>query len=456
MPHSRQATRALRAVAVVAVGCAVLMRGTRADAQELGSSVDSGPAVLATDGALRLALLYDAVRVSSPRLRVAEAQARASAAQALSATRPPDPRIQLGFMNRELPGLAPMDPLGMTQIQVMQMLPTAGKLGLAAEIARTRTIGAELRARDLAWEIRAEVASAFYEVYRAERSVSIARRSRLLMENVAAVADAMYRVGEVPQADVLKARVEVARMTEEITVMEAMRRVALARLGGLLDRPLADSTPPAALPVFPASLSALAELEDIALQGRPMLLAGDAELAAAETARTLARREIVPDLEVGLQYGQRAGAMGVERMGSLMLGASVPIFARQRQLPMRAEADAMRAMAVADLAAMRAETRARIGAAYAEWQRARNLQTLYRSTVLPQARAAVEAALASYRVGGVNLMTLLDNQVTVNRYEQELAALEAMEGVALAELEMLMGRELFDATGARETPGDRS
>ena len=208
--------------------------------------------------------------------------------------------------------------------------------------------------------------------------------------------------------------------------------------------------------MFPASLSALAELEDIALQGRPMLLAGDAELAAAEAARTLARREIVPDLELGFQYGQRTGAMGVERMGSLMLGASVPIFARQRQLPMRAEADAMRAMAVADLAAMRAETRARIGAAYAEWQRARNLQTLYRSTVLPQARAAVEAALASYRVGGVNLMTLLDNQVTVNRYEQELAALEAMEGVALAELEMLMGRELFDATGVRETPGDRS
>jgi len=75
--------------------------------------------------------------------------------------------------------------------------------------------------------------------------------------------------------------------------------------------------------------------------------------------------------------------------------------------------------------------------------------------VLPQARAAVEAALASYRVGGVNLMTLLDNQVTVNRYEQELAAIEAMEGVALAELEMLMGRELFDAAGGRETPGDR-
>jgi len=188
---------------------------------------------------------------------------------------------------------------------------------------------------------------------------------------------------------------------------------------------------------------------------RPMLLAGDAELAAADASRTLAYRELFPDVEIGLQYGQRAGAMGPERMGSLMLGTSVPIFARQRQLPMRAEADAMREMAAADLRAMRAETRALLGAAYAEWQRARNLQRLYRSTVLPQARASVEAALASYRVGGVNLMTLLDNQATVNRYEQELAALEAMEGMALAELEMLMGRELFDANRRADSPREQ-
>ena len=54
-----------------------------------------------------------------------------------------------------------------------------------------------------------------------------------------------------------------------------------------------------------------------------------------------------------------------ERMGSLMLGVSIPIFARDRQLQMRDEANAMKAMAEADVAAMRAETRGRIGEAYA-------------------------------------------------------------------------------------------
>ena len=105
----------------------------------------------------------------------------------------------------------------------------------------------------------------------------------------------------------------------------------------------------------------------------------------------------------------------------------------------------MRAMAEADLAAMWAETRGRIGELVAELQRARSLAQLYRATVLPQAEATVSSALAAYRVGSIPLMSLLDDRMTVNRYRQELFALEADEGKAWAELEMLVGRALLDA-----------
>ena len=136
--------------------------------------------------------------------------------------------------------------------------------------------------------------------------------------------------------------------------------------------------------------------------------------------------------------------MGTERMGSLMVGASVPVFARSRQLRMREETTAMREMAQADLAAMRGDTRARVAESYADLTRARNLATLYRNTVLPQAEATASSALAMYRVGSVDFMTLLDNRMVVNRYRQELFRLEAEEGQSWAELEMLLGRQLFD------------
>ena len=76
------------------------------------------------------------------------------------------------------------------------------------------------------------------------------------------------------------------------------------------------------------------------------------------------------------------------------------------------------------------------------------LGALYRGTILPQAHTTVSAALAAYRVGSVDFMTLLDDQMTVNQYRQDLFALEAQRGEALAELEMLLSRPLFNPDDA--------
>ena len=92
---------------------------------------------------------------------------------------------------------------------------------------------------------------------------------------------------------------------------------------------------------------------------------------------------------------------------------------------------------------MRAQTRGDVSSAYAALTRARNLATLYRGTIIPQADATVASALAAYRVGAVDFMTLLDDRMTINTYWQELHVLEAEQGKSWAELEMLLGRELI-------------
>jgi outer membrane protein TolC len=102
---------------------------------------------------------------------------------------------------------------------------------------------------------------------------------------------------------------------------------------------------------------------------------------------------------------------------------------------------------------MRAETRGKIGEAYAALTRARSLTQLYRTTVLPTAEATVASALAAYRVGSVDFMTLLDDRMTVNKYRQELFVLEADQGKAWAELEMLTGRALIDPNTSRNQVG---
>ena len=186
-----------------------------------------------------------------------------------------------------------------------------------------------------------------------------------------------------------------------------------------------------------------------------MLQAGGEDVHAAVAAERLASREIWPDLTLGIQYGWRPMDDGTDHMVSLMLGFRLPIWAGSRQLAMRRETRAMRDMASAELAAMAATTRGRVGELDAEVHRDRALLQLYRTTVLPQAGATVASALTAYRVGGVDFMTLLDSRMGENRYRQEIARLEAELGRAIAELEMLVATELLSPPAPQlGAPGD--
>ena len=450
-------TRSRRIVRRCEILTSALLGGLALSAQPFAESSAQTPAPVAANAPVRLGELYARVGRDNPRISAAQALVRAAQARVPGAKRPPDPQLQLGFMNYSLPGLTPMVPLGMTQLQVMQMVPLGGKLTLAGRVAGAQAEATAERTQDVVWELRGQTAMAFYDLYATDRQLDVARETLRLLQDIARTAESMYRVGEGRQADVLRAQVEIAKMTEDTLRMQAMRQTMVARLNALLNRGADEQLVDAARPLFPDSMPARAWLDSVASNGRPMIRAGLHDVRAAEASSALARKEIIPDLQIGVQYGRGATTMidpsGMtstrsENMGSLMIGASIPLFARDRQYQMRNEANAMKAMAEADLSAMRAETRGKIGEAYADLSRARELARLYRTTVLPQAEATVSSALSSYRVGKVDFMTLLDDQMTVNKYRQELFGLEADEGKAWAELEMLTGRELIDSNSS--------
>lgn len=402
---------------------------------------------------LTLAEVFRILDAGSPRLEAARQMALAAEARIKPVSTLGDPQLQFGLMNRNLPSLGLQDPLGMYQVQLMQMIPIAGQLGLAARAAKAQAGAARARAAELGWELRARAAMAFYEIYQLDRTIEVGVATQGLLRDIATTARTMYSVGQGRQADVLRAQVEIDRMSEEIARMQAMRDAAAARLNALLDRPTETAVPTPAFPRFPRDLAPADSLERLALARRPMLTAGESEVTAAVAVERRARREIWPDLQLGVQYGQRPMTVGTDRMVSLMLGFSVPIWAGRRQLQMRRESEAMRLGAEAELRAMRAETRGRLGELTTLVRRTRELRALYVTTILPQAEATVSAALSAYQAGEVDLPMLLDARMTVNRYRQQVFQLDAEEGTALAELEMLLGQPLFDPGVTEPPPG---
>ena len=66
-----------------------------------------------------------------------------------------------------------------------------------------------------------------------------------------------------------------------------------------------------------------------------------------------------------------------------------------------------------------------------------DIAEITRGPRLPQAEAAVSAALGAYRVGQLEATTLIESRLAVNRYEIERLRLAAEHRQALAEIDAL-------------------
>jgi len=269
-----------------------------------------------------------------------------------------------------------------------------------------------------------------------DRSITIMERTRELLRDFFQISQTMYAVGEGLQQDVLRAQVAVAQMTEDLTVMNQRRVAMAARLNSLLGRDAGTPIGDLVLPAVGGAIASVDSLLTIASEQRPALQAAHERTRAAAAGYQAARRELFPDIMVSLAYGQRPQ---YDDMGTLMIGFSLPLWSGSKQLPMRREMAAMQAMEGAMAQDLYNDTFAELTEARAEAERARDLGALYATAILPQARASVESALSAYRVGRVNYMTLVENEMTVNRYEIELVRIAAQYHQAVARIDALLG-----------------
>jgi len=383
----------------------------------------------------RLADAVALARAANPMLQAARLGAAAAAERIGPAGTLPDPRLELSFMNRRIGDLgSTMEPMTMNQIQASQVVPWPGKLGFSRERAEHQAAAAGFDAAEAERMVVARVRGLYYRAAYVDRAIAIMQRTRTLLRDFVTVTQTRYAVGEALQQDVLQAQVAVARMTEDLAVMDAERVALASRLNALLDRPADQAVDALELPSVTDPILPAEALMRLARQNRPALAAADQRAQAAQAAIRLADRERYPDLMLGLQYG---GRPRYDNMASLMLGVSVPVWAGRKQNAMRRESRAMEAMARAEALALANETFARLAELAAMAERSRNLAQLYATSILPQARAAVEGALAAYRVGRVDFMSLIENQMTVNRYETERVRLLAAYQTARAEIDAL-------------------
>jgi outer membrane protein TolC len=378
-------------------------------------------------------------RLANPMLQAARYRADAAAERVPQAGALPDPMLSFGMRNWVARDWSASAPMSANVIQLTQRFPWPGKLGFSEERAERLAEAQLLDAAETEVALYARVKSVYYQLAYIDRSIVIMQNTRELLRNFLEVASTMYAVGSGLQQDVLQAQVAVAQMTEDITVMEQMRIAMAARLNALIGR--GATTPIGGLELPPAGeeLPLPDALVSLAAERRPALQAAEQRIQAAEAGYRAARRKLYPDIAVTVGYGQRPDFAD---LATVMVGVSIPIFAGSRQLPLRREMEAVRSLEQARATDLYNETFARLSELRAEAERARTLSDLYTTSVLPQARAAVESALSAYRVGGLDYMTLVANQMTVNLYAIQTVRLIADFHRAVAQIEALVGGDI--------------
>ena len=163
-------------------------------------------------------------------------------------------------------------------------------------------------------------------------------------------------------------------------------------------------------------------------------------MEAQGAASELAAREHLPDFDVSLEYGYRAGFAD---MVSAVVSIPLPLqrARKQRELASaaRSELEAHEADHHAEITELRREV-ARLTSAL---ERSRSQIALSRRSLLPQANAVTVSVSASYRAGRGEFAALLSAMRSAYAVEtQYLRALREF-AVTLAELEALVGGEVL-------------
>lgn len=397
--------------------------------------------VLTVDAAVRTALQ------GNPGLAELQARAEALAAVPSQVGALPDPRVSFSALNLPTDSFdLEQEPMTQLQVGVRQTFPFPGKLGLREKIAALRAEAAFLNVDELKLALTADVKSVWWQLAYLNEAAAIVENNQGLMREFVEIARTKYEVGRGLQQDVLLAQLELSKLADLAIQIEGRIEMQQARLNALLDWPASRrSALPAKVPPELPDLLPEAELQNAASRLRPLVVSLERDVEAGEAAVALARKEYFPDLDVNAGYGFRSGqnAVGGSRadFASIGLSVSVPIFLAEKQaraVDQRRSEMLGRTFALADA---RARIREEVASAVADYVRARDSATLFRTGIIPQARQTVASMLAAYQVNKVDFLNLVGAEITLYNYELQFWQAVANANRALAALEAATATE---------------
>lgn len=325
-----------------------------------------------------------------------------------------------------------------------QTIPWFGKLSLQGRVERERADAAAARVDAAFLGMIHRVRQAYFDLAYLGRAVAINEEHLDLLIQWEEVARSRYATGAGGYADVIKAQVELGKLTDRLAELRDRQRPLAAALNATLDRSVAAPVPWPAMPAVGGVPLAEEELLRRLPAENPELTVLQHRADGFLHAGKLAGKQRYPDLTLGVNFIQT----GEARMGGVAGSGKDPLLASLAvNIPLwRGKYGAAEREAAGNYLAVRATRRDRENVLTASLEQALfgyrdalRKMDLYGDTLLPKGRQSLGATLAAYEAGQAGFLDLVDAQRLLLEFELLHARAAADLQIRLAEIEKLVG-----------------
>ncbi len=356
-----------------------------------------------------------------------------------------DPMLTFGLVNMPVDSFSFRDQaMTQKQIQLTQEFPFPGKLDLKKKAANEDVAISEWNLKDLELKITRQVKESFYELCFINSAIETTGQNKVLLKQFITIAESKYSVGKGIQQDVLKAHVELSKIMDELIELRQLQANETGKLNILMNRlPQEPLNIPHGLSKSDFKFN-IQTLQELAEKNRPFLQGIQSAIHKFRLTKQLAEKEYYPNFQVGVRYSQREDSPNVEHPDfvSGFIGVNIPIWFASKQRKKVAEEHYRIETAKEAYNVAKNDIFLNIKLIMDKEIKGRQLISLIKTGIIPQARQSLESALAAYSVDKIDFLTLIDNQVTLLKweikyhreltdYEQNLAALEHVVGQPL-------------------------
>lgn len=389
---------------------------------------------------LRLGPLIQEALKNNPELAAEQAQVEVMVERILQSQSLDDPEFTVRLWNT--PNSLDVTDSDRTIFGLSQQFPFPGTLSQQEHIAEKVAEQAEQRLAGKKREIIEAVKVAYYDLFYAHQAIEIHHQEAKRLKQFFNAAQAKFRVGKGTQVDVLKAQVEQSKWFQHLPILEQQRQTAQAHLNTILNR---DTQAPLGVPLEPTrepKTLSLGHLQEQAVQRRPEILQAALVIEQFDATIKLAELQTYPHLRVEAQrWLNRDAEDGFG--GIVSINLPFAFWTKPKYEAGVREATAQREAALFKKRTLENQTRFQIQDLMARITAKSKILELYKTTVLPQAKHTLRAAIAGYRTDRNNFLDLIEADRALLTYQLEffraladwkqlLAKLERVVGIALS------------------------